>query len=48
MKVFTLKIEELFKMDTGKNYPEGNFNSNKRRLIIPMYQREFKWSNEKI
>lgn len=46
MKAFTLKIKELFKLDTNK--VEANFLPNKRKLCIPMYQREFKWSDEKV
>lgn len=46
MKAFTLKIKELFKLDTNKT--EANFCADKRKLLIPLYQREYKWSNEKI
>ena len=46
MKAFTLKLKELFKLDTNKM--ESNFCADKRKLLIPLYQREYKWSNEKI
>lgn len=46
MKSFIVTIEEFFKMDT--NIAENNFDPAKRKLIIPLYQREYKWSNEKI
>ena len=46
MRAFVLKISEFFKMDKP-NEPE-NFNADKRTLCIPLYQREYKWENEKI
>ena len=46
MKAFTLKIKELFKLDT--NNTAANFSADKRKLLIPLYQREFKWSDEKV
>lgn len=45
MEAFVLKFEQLFKMDTGK---KKNFRDEKRRLLIPLYQREFIWPDEKI
>lgn len=48
MKAFIVKFEQLFKMDTGLQGDLVNFNVNKRRLLIPLYQREYTWSDEKI
>lgn len=47
MKAFIVKFEQLFKMDTGKKELE-NFCPKKRRLLIPLYQREYIWPDEKI
>lgn len=47
MKAFVVRVSELFRMDTGKN-EEYNFAVNKRKLLIPLYQREYKWTDEKI
>lgn len=48
MKAFIVKFEQLFKMDTGLQGDLANFNLNKRRLLIPLYQREYTWTDEKI
>lgn len=48
MKAFVVKFEQLFKMDTGLQGDLVNFNVNKRRLLIPLYQREYTWTDEKI
>lgn len=48
MKAFIVKFEQLFKMDTGLQGDLANFNVNKRRLLIPLYQREYTWTDEKI
>lgn len=48
MKAFIVKLEQLFKMDTGHNGELVNFKENKRRLLIPLYQREYTWTDEKI
>lgn len=47
MKSFVIKLNKFFKMDTSLANPH-NFMDNKRRLVIPMYQREYKWTSEKI
>ncbi len=47
MKAFVVKVAELFKMDSRKN-EDSNFNAAKRSLLIPLYQREYTWSNERI
>lgn len=48
MRAFVVKMQELFKLDTGKNDPEKNFRAGKRSIRIPLYQREYKWEDEKI
>lgn len=45
MKAFVVKFKQLFRMDTEDIV---NFNENKRRLLIPLYQREYTWTDEKI
>lgn len=47
MKAFVIKIAELFKMDSQLGN-EFVFKEEKRRLLIPLYQREYKWSDERI
>ena len=46
MRAFVLKMSEFFKMD--KPTEPASFNADKRELCIPLYQREYKWENEKI
>lgn len=48
MKAFVVKLEQLFKMDTGLQGEIVNFSANKRKLLIPLYQREYTWTDEKI
>lgn len=48
MRAFVTKICDFFKLDTGKADDEKNFREGKRSLRIPLYQREYKWENEKI
>lgn len=48
MKAFVVKFEQLFRMDTGLQEELVNFNVNKRKLLIPLYQREYTWTDEKI
>lgn len=48
MRAFVVKLQELFKMDTGKDDEEKNFRIERRALRIPLYQREYKWEDEKI
>lgn len=44
---FVITIEDLFSMNSGLGR-DINFKENKRRLVIPVYQREYKWENERI
>jgi len=46
MRSFIIKTIDFFKLNTG--IPDANFNQGKRKLRIPLYQREYKWANEKI
>lgn len=48
MRAFVTKICDFFKLDTGQADAEKNFREEKRFLRIPLYQREYKWENEKI
>lgn len=48
MKAFVVKFEQLFRMDTGIQEEAFNFCKNKRKLLIPLYQREYTWTDEKI
>lgn len=48
MRAFIVKLQEFFKLDTGKEDLEKNFREEMRTLRIPLYQREYKWENEKI
>ena len=45
MKSFVIKIEDFFKLNT--NTAGANFEEAKRSLHIPLYQREYKWTDEK-
>ena len=48
MRAFVTKIRDFFKLNTGEADAEKNFCAEKRSLRIPLYQREYKWENEKI
>ena len=44
MKSFTIILKDFFKLN-NQNYPEqSNFDATKRKLLIPLYQREYKWT----
>ena len=48
MKSFTIVLKDFFKLN-NQNYPEqSNFDTTKRKLLIPLYQREYKWTLEKV
>ena len=47
MKAFIVNVSQLFKLDTDRS-EETNFADKKRKLVIPLYQREYKWTDEKI
>jgi len=47
MKSFVISIADFFRMEQSiKNV--GDFDKNKKALLIPKYQREYKWKNEQI
>ena len=48
MKSFITTLGKVIKLNTEKNEVEQNFDEDKKRLVIPLYQREYKWSNEKV
>ena len=48
MKAFVVKLEKLFKMDTEEQSDLLNFDERKHRILIPLYQREYIWPDEKI
>lgn len=45
MRSFVASIGELFLMDTNK---DSNFDSDRKKYVIPKYQREYKWTKEKV
>ena len=47
MLSFVVKVSKLFLMNSGLG-ENSNFKTNKRSLVIPVYQREYKWENERI
>ena len=47
MFAFVTSLGRLLKLNTEKEAP-NNFDQNKRKMVIPLYQREYKWPNEKI
>lgn len=47
MKSFVITVEDFFKMN--QSIPNsGNFDEDKRSLLIPLYQREYRWGDDKI
>ena len=47
MFAFVISLGKLLKLNSGQEVP-NNFNQTKRKLVIPLYQREYKWPNDKI
>lgn len=47
MRAFVTEIAKFFKLNTERSR-DANFESNRRALRIPLYQREYKWEDEKI
>ena len=47
MKAFIVNVSQLFCLDTHKS-EISNFDVTKRKLLIPLYQREYKWKDENI
>lgn len=48
MKSFITTLGKILKLNTEKTDDEQNFNRDKNRLVIPLYQREYRWSSEKV
>lgn len=48
MKSFVVKLKDFFVMNRGEGYGDENFLAPKRHLLIPLYQREYKWTEAKI
>jgi len=46
MKAFVGSLSNFFKLNTEQT--DFNFDETKRRLLIPIYQREYKWTDDKI
>lgn len=47
MRSFVISMKDFFQLNQSvKN--SGNFDENKRKLVIPLYQREYKWNDENI
>lgn len=45
MKSFSISVGDFFLMDTGK---EHKFDESLKNYVIPRYQREYKWTKEKV
>ncbi len=48
MKSFTIKLQDFFKLNNENRGIESNFDPEKRQLLIPLYQREYKWTQDKV
>ena len=48
MRACIIEIKDLFELAEQTSSNVQLFDRNKRRLVIPLYQREFVWTNEKI
>lgn len=48
MKSFITTLGRVLKLNTGNNGVDSNFNQDKRRLVIPLYQREYRWTTEQV
>lgn len=48
MKSFVVKIDDFFALNRSGAANSDNFATDKRHLLIPMYQREYKWDEPKI
>lgn len=47
MRAFIVSLSQLFKMNSELN-GDQNFIETRRKLLIPMYQREYKWADDRI
>lgn len=48
MKSFIVTVEDLFKMDSTKSTGQQDFNPKMTHFKIPLYQREYKWSPDRV
>jgi len=48
MKSFVVKLADFFTLNRSNAANGDNFATDKRHLLIPMYQREYKWDEPKI
>lgn len=48
MRAFVIELSKFFKMETCGDDGERYFDERRRKLAIPMYQREYSWPEEKI
>lgn len=48
MRAFTIELKDLFALKTHSRDGSLLFAENKQRLVIPLYQREYIWTDEKI
>lgn len=48
MKSFVVKLADFFTLNRSNVANGDNFANDKRHLLIPMYQREYKWDEPKI
>jgi len=47
MRAFVTEIAKFLRMNTEIEDESINFKSDRRKLRIPLYQREYKWEDEK-
>ena len=48
MKSFITTLGKIIKLDTERDGADANFDQNKKGLVIPLYQREYKWTTEQV
>ena len=48
MKSFITTLGKIIKLDTERDGAESNFDQDKKGLVIPLYQREYKWTTEQV
>ena len=48
MKSFITTLGKILKLDTEKELDDQNFDHSKKNILIPLYQREYKWNTEKV
>lgn len=48
MKSFITTLGKIIKLNTEHEGVEVNFNQDKKGLVIPLYQREYKWTDEQV